>query len=987
MSKLRLLLTSLFLFAGTALFAQNTLPVWSSYYLGEGDNSDRYNKVIASADGNYIGVGYTFRSGNYRDFLVVKFTPTGDTIWTRTKNGKASGMDEAVDATIDPSGNLFVAGFSDNGVNNTDILLIKYDAAGTKLFDTTWNSPAYFDDVPVAVASDASGNIFVGGNVEPDTISGSSDYITLKFDNNGGLIWSNQFSRNGITGGKDEMAAMIVDPNGDVYVTGRSAGVSDDDFVTIKYDGAAGTQSWQQVYNSGNGNDRGVGIAYDPAGAIVVTGRSKNANGNDDFRTVKYNTNGILQWSKFYNAPANQDDRATAIAIDASSNVYVTGQSDIDNSSGINYDFATVKYNSAGTQQWAKLIGSVFLQYDIPSAIVVDGNGNVFITGKSDQDAGIADDNDWMTVMYNNAGTLAWTAFKGGTSLGKGDTPGNLILDANSNVYVVGSVENDITQKDATVVEYDLGGTQILEAAYQGLGDFNAHAKNIVIDSNENSYTCGYTFHQDDNRDATIVGTNAGGTTTCIYSYKGSKSDDDEFVDLAMALNGSIVAVGYTKVSGQKSDILVVKFDPNSCDTVWTRTYDYIKQSDKADAVVLDAVGNIYVTGHSDSDPIDSLDNSDFVTMKFDGNGNLLWTQRYNGTGNLRDEPTTILLDGTGDVVVSGRTENVHDDEFMAIKYSSSTGAPVWGSPAIYGSPFANDDRPLDMTIDSNNNIFLCGYSQTSSGANATEDPVVVKFDPSGVLAGFYSYSGLGGDEAIAMGHDLSDNIFVAFRMDVDPNPLVNDYDFLTMKFDNSLSPIWVSPPTYASPIHQDDIPTDLMVTPAGTVYVTGTTENDTIAGRTNQNWLTVLYDDQGQLLMSSNIDGPNATDDAPDAIAIRGNSLWVCGYVEGTNNSQKDNAVLRYNITIGVKENSILSASNAYPNPFSSSTRISLSSQAMNQLHAIQVTDVTGALISQSEFTGNEYTFSKGNLAAGMYQYSILEKGQVIARGKLIIE
>ena len=985
MSKIQFAITAIACLFINSVLAQNTAPNWASFNLAKGDNSDRYNQIIADGSGNFLGVGYTFRSGNYRDFLVVKLNANGDTIWTRTKNGKGSAMDEAVAATVDPNGNIFVTGVTDDGNLGNDILLIKYDAAGNKLFDTTWNSPSALDDYPVAIASDLNGNIFIGGNVQPDTVSGNSDYITLKFDNNGGLIWASQFSRAGVVSGKDEMASMKVDSLGDVYVTGRSFNGTDDDFATLKYLGSSGAQSWLQIYNSGNGNDRGAGLVLDYCGNVIITGKSRNGTGNDDFRTLKYTNSGVLQWSKFYNAPANQDDKALAIATDNLCNIYVTGESDIDNSANINYDFATIKYNSSGTQQWAKINGSVYLQYDIPSSIVVDGSGNVFVTGKSDQNPGLADDNDWMTLMYSSTGAIQWTNFKSGTNTGKGDTPANLILDGSNHVYVAGSLENNISQKDATVIKYDNLGTELIVASYNGIGDFNDNAKNIVIDVNNYAYTAGYAVREDNNRDASIIQTDPGGIFACQYFYSGIKLDDDEFNDLAISINGNIYAVGYSKVSGQKSDFLVVKFSPSICDTVWTRTYDFFKQSDKVESVTLDAVGNIYLAGRSDGDPIDTIDNNDIVTMKIDANGNTLWTQRYNGTGNLRDEPSKILLDSNGDVIVCGLTENVHDDDFIALKYSGSTGAPIWASPAIYGGPFANDDRAVDMTIDSNNNIFLCGYSQTASG-NSTEDPVVIKFDPSGVFAGFYSYSGIGADEALAIGRNLSNDIFVAFRMDMDPDPILTNYDFLTMKFDNNLNPVWATPPTYDSPIHKDDIPSDLIVTPAGDVYVTGVSKNDTSAGRTNQNWLTLFYDGQGSRLMISNYDGPNATDDAPNALAIRGLYLWVCGYVEGINNSQKDNAVLQYNLNVSVDQISSLKNSVAFPNPFSSQTKIKLSEGNLNTFKTIEISDITGSLVRKINFSGNDVNVDRDKLTSGMYFYSVKESAIEISHGKLII-
>lgn len=981
MFKIKALLFTLSILLLT-LTSKSIDPVWESFYSGHGDNSDRYNCVVSDGSGNFIGAGYTIRSGNYRDFLVVKFDANGDTIWSRTKNGKGSGDDEAISVAVDNSGNVFVCGYSEGDTTNVDILLMKYDASGTKLYDTTWNSVANYDDIPVAMALDPSGNIFIAGNTEPDTASGSNNYITLKFASDGTILWATEFSRSGITSGKDEVSGLVVDGSGDVYVTGRSMGSADDDFATIKYTGTNGVQQWLQVYNSGNGNDRATAIVLDNSGAVIVTGRSKSAS-NDDFRTVKYSAGGVLQWSKFYNAPANQDDRALAIAVDALDNIYVTGQSDADNSAAINYDFATVKYNSAGTQQWSRITGSVFIQDDIPTAIKADAAGNLIITGRSDQDPGTSEDNDWMTVMYNTSGTLMWSLFKGGTNAGKGDTPGNLILDG-TNCYVVGSTNNTVSMKDATIVKYDVTGTETFAKTFNGLGDFNESAKSIIIDSNDFSYTCGYTFYEDHNRDAIINKVDNGGALICSYIYNGLKNDDDEFTDLVLAQNGKIYAVGYTKVSGQKSDFLLVKYDPVTCDTLWTRTYDFVHQSDKAEVITVDVIGNIYLSGRSDSDPMDSIENNDIVTMKYDSNGNLIWSQRFNGTGNLRDEPSKILINGNGEILVCGRTENVHDDDFVVLKYDAASGNPIWAAPVIYGGPFANDDRAIDITVDASNNIFVCGYSQTGSG-NSTEDPVVLKYDDAGNLLGFYSYLGIGQDEPVAMAHDLNGDIVVAIKADVDPDPLISNYNFLTMKFDNALNPLWATPPQYDSPINQDDVPVDMFISPSGDIYVTGTSENDSSGGRINQNWLTLVYSTLGNQLAISNYDGPNGTDDAPNAIAVRGNSFWVCGYTEGTANSQKNSADLKYGLYVGVNEIADLNSSSIYPNPFQQNATISVENSG-NHEYKLLIMDMAGSIVAQKSFIGKQTEITRGTLAAGMYQYSISGTNNIISRGKFII-
>jgi uncharacterized delta-60 repeat protein len=600
-------------------------------------------------------------------------------------------------------------------------------------------------------------------------------------------------------------------------------------------------------------------------------------------------------------------------------------------------------------------------------------------------------DYDFMTVMYNSSGMLQWSGaplYHNGTRLLADDIAHSLVLDGSGNLYVAGVTTNNVTQKDATVVKYDIaGGTVVWVKNFNGTGDFSESARALVVDANNLSYAAGYSFQEGQNLNACIAKFDQAGNNVCTYMYNGLKNDDDEFEAIAISASGSIYAAGYTKVTGQKSDMLLVKFDPASCDTLWTRTYDFIKQVDKAQSMVLDAVGNIYVTGRSDSNPVDTTDNNDFVTIKYDSNGNVLWTQRYDGLASLRDEPEKIILDVNGDVLVGGRTENIHDDDFIVIKYNASTGNPVWGSPIIYNGPFSNDDRVNDIKTDGAGNIFISGYSQTASGVS-TNDPVLLKYDPSGNQLGFYSYIGDGKDEPVKMAIDINGNVYTAIKFDTQPGILTNSYNILVKKFDNQLNDLWMtSSPQYNSPVNGDDVPADIKINSFGEIYVTGTTENDTSGGRVNKNWITLGYNDQGNQIFISNFDGPNATDDSPNAIVLRGNVMWVCGNTEGTLNEQKDLTVNNYNLPSGATGLPAAGRVLVYPNPFSTECTIRVPDEGKGSRGSLEVFDLLGKSVAQPQaFIGGSAIFRKGNLAPGLYQFRITFDDQSSLQGKFII-
>ena len=159
------------------------------------------------------------------------------------------------------------------------------------------------------------------------------------------------------------------------------------------------TQQWAVEYNgTGNNTDLAKKILVDANGNSYVTGSSYGASGLYNYTTVKYNSSGVQQWFSEYNGTGNNDDRAAAMALDANGNVYVTGYS-IGALGG--YNFVTIKYNSSGVQQWLASYNGSGNGNDQARSISLDISGNVYVTGYVQ---GTVGGQNFGTVKYNNSG-------------------------------------------------------------------------------------------------------------------------------------------------------------------------------------------------------------------------------------------------------------------------------------------------------------------------------------------------------------------------------------------------------------------------------------------------------------------------------------------------------------------------------------------------------------------------------------------------------
>lgn len=373
--------------------------------------------------------------------------------------------DEPYGVAVDHMGNVYVTGYTIGHGN--DYLTIKYDPEGNELWRAQYDGPSQKSDKATAIAVDDSGNVYVtGSSYSSDRYD---DFATIKYNTSGVQQWVAVYS----LGSYDKATAITVDASGYVYVTGYGEQATGDNYITVKYS-PTGAQQWASIYNGpygGYGTDRAYDVAVDASGNVYVTGFSRSTGSDYDYATVKYNASGTQQWAKRYNSSGTADDTAYALTLDASGYIYVTG-------TGGGY-CSTIKYSASGSSQWlSRYTVSQSEAYDI----AVDGAGNVFITGYSS-----GTDQDYLTVKYNSEGVQQWASNYTGT--GGNDQAKALALDDSSNVYVTGYSGGVGTGDDYATLKYNSSGTQEWVIRYNGTG--NDIANDVAVDAARNVYVTG----------------------------------------------------------------------------------------------------------------------------------------------------------------------------------------------------------------------------------------------------------------------------------------------------------------------------------------------------------------------------------------------------------------------------------------------------------------------------------------------------------------
>lgn len=384
-------------------------------------------------------------------------------VWVKRYN---KDLDYAKAIAVDKKNNIYVTGMA-----ASDFITIKYDSEGNQKWLKRYNGPANKEDLAKAIVIDEQNNVYVTG-ISQSSENDKYDYATVKYDTNGNQKWVKRY--NAFIDENDAVITMAIDKNNNIYVAGESFRGSNTlrDYTAIKYD-SNGKLRWVRIFNgSASGDDLPKAIAIDKDNNIYVTGGSQSSGSEElvqeeqDYITIKFDTNGNAKWIRNYNGPSNGDDYANAIQIDKNSNIYITGASANDS---YNYDYTTVKYDTKGNRKWVKRYNGPSDEDDFALAMVIDSNSNVYVAGEGE--AGT-------TIKYDTNGNQKW--------LKRYEEPANsLAVDSNNNIYVLGGGD------DYTTIKYNTNGSRIWVNNYNGPANDEDLATAIAIDKANNIYVTG----------------------------------------------------------------------------------------------------------------------------------------------------------------------------------------------------------------------------------------------------------------------------------------------------------------------------------------------------------------------------------------------------------------------------------------------------------------------------------------------------------------
>ncbi len=402
-----------------------------------------------------------------------------------------------------------------------------------------------------AVATDPAGNVYLAGTTRSTaSISTPGSHLAAapanrnaflaKFNSAGVRQWATYYGGSGA----DYGMGVTTDALGNVYLVGiteSTAGIatagtfqtafagSTDGFIA-KFN-SAGVRQWGS-YFGGSNTEEGYSVAVDNFGGVYLAGITEGSGtptsagafqtafgGISDQYLVKFNANtGARLWSTYYGGA--DDDIEANVACDPSGNAYLVGQTS--STAGIasvgafqtvlnvNPDVYLAKFSTAGVRQWATYFGGAETE-EMPS-VACDASGNIYISGTTDSDDGIAynsmhqafraGNKDGFLTKFDGTGNVIWGTYVGGTDT---EDLTDVAVDPTGKVLVAGFTQSpdgistigaykeniDPVSDDAFVMKF-FGDGIFSWGSYYG-GDDNEEQYSVAVDPAGDVYIAGFT--------------------------------------------------------------------------------------------------------------------------------------------------------------------------------------------------------------------------------------------------------------------------------------------------------------------------------------------------------------------------------------------------------------------------------------------------------------------------------------------------------------
>lgn len=277
-----------------------------------------------------------------------------------------------------------------------------------------------------------------------------------------------------------------------------------------------------------------------------------------------------------------------------------------------------------------------------------------------------------------------WVARYDGQNNFFGDWAYGIEIDISNNIYVTGVVGSS-TQNDIGTIKYNPDGVLQWVKYYNGSSNLQDFGYDIAVDNNKNVYVTGKSYDTA-SLNFVIIKYDSNGTLNWVNRHYGEGNL------IKINKRGDIVAVG-----NDGRGIIIVTYSKEGA-LIWQNRFEATNSnSNFANNLCLDEFNNIYIGGIASF----NFTYDDLLILKMNSDGLINWYQTFNGTSNDDDYLNKIDINYQGNIYLAGQVTNSNTfEDYVTIKYNTN-GSLVWFRTFNYDSLY--HDITFSMSTDLEN--------------------------------------------------------------------------------------------------------------------------------------------------------------------------------------------------------------------------------------------------------------------------------------------
>jgi hypothetical protein len=383
-------------------------PIWASPFASPGQLDCRGVAAAASLDGTALFVAATSSAttGAQRDIVLLKYAADGTLLWQRTIGGP--GDDRPAGLAVDLDGSVMLAATVQSATTGDDVYVARYSKDGARRWGAYYRGPGSGADTAAGIAMGKVGLVSIFQVAATTSGVGGPRGTILTYTAGGRRQWVRRYA------GRPHSAAAAIstDLRGDAYLGGSFVSSGDRHGLVVKYDSLGGLR-WTAVATGARDRDTSISdlaVGQGTTAHVYACGERGVPLGGVAMLASYAAGSGRHEWTTLLGSAGLGESAFASVAATRNGNAVVAG--DIAGSGSTGRQAVVAKYRvRTGATLWVQLYNATATgDDDTLSTVAANTHGDIFAVGTSRTPQG-----DRLSVLsYSDAGVLRWARLYGG---------------------------------------------------------------------------------------------------------------------------------------------------------------------------------------------------------------------------------------------------------------------------------------------------------------------------------------------------------------------------------------------------------------------------------------------------------------------------------------------------------------------------------------------------------------------------------------------